>query len=234
MAYNLIPVELALHELCRPRGRLTIEAVRLCYQSLSPPVHLPATMHRFWEIEEMVRLVASDLEERCNASATVLALACCSKRLSDIVLDSLWEEPDDLTRLMRCLPPETWEIHDEEFVRTWVHSHFWGTHLTNRSSYVAPLSRNGSGSRAMLVGSARFTCIWMTNHRSHREHITYYLCRPRFWVLIFCQTSVPSVGASSRGTCYPSFGYSSIRSWLRSRSISPTTAYTCTDPWSSP
>ena len=85
-------------------------------------------MHRFWEIEEMVRLLASDLEKRCEAPSSAIALACCSKRLSGIVLDSLWEVlPDGLRSLMECLPPETWEIRNDEFVRTTlVRSHFRG------------------------------------------------------------------------------------------------------------
>ena len=77
-------------------------------------------MHRFWEIEEMVRLLASDLGIRCKASASAVALACCSKRLSDIVLDPLWEEIEGLSRLTRCLPPQTWEVRSDEFVRTFV------------------------------------------------------------------------------------------------------------------
>ena len=100
-------------------------------------------MHQFWKIDEMVRLLASDLKKRCKASASVLALACCSKRLSDVVLDALWEELNGLIWLMMCLPPETWEIRNGEFVRTtWVHPHFRGTHLINRFSYAAPLPGN--------------------------------------------------------------------------------------------
>ena len=64
----------------------------------------------------MVRLLATDLEKQCEASA--VALACCSKRLADIALDSVWEEVRGLRRLMRCLPPDTWEIRRREFVRT--------------------------------------------------------------------------------------------------------------------
>ena len=82
-------------------------------------------MHRFWEIDEMVYLLASDLKKRCKAPASAVALACCSKRLSDIVLGPLWEELLGLERLVRCLPPDTWEILDHEIVRTtWAHSHF--------------------------------------------------------------------------------------------------------------
>ena len=74
-------------------------------------------MHRFWEIDEMVRMVASDLENHYEASASTLALACCSKRLSDIVLDILWEWLEGLSWLMRCLPRKTWETRNGNFVR---------------------------------------------------------------------------------------------------------------------
>jgi len=74
-------------------------------------------MHRFWEIDELVRTLATDLKWR-NTYGSAIALACCSKRLGDIVLDSLWEHLNLLGRLMRCLPPETWEIRDQTFVST--------------------------------------------------------------------------------------------------------------------
>jgi len=90
----------------------------------------------------MVRLLASDLKH-CEASASALALACCSKRLGDIVLDSLWEQVDGLVRLMRCLPPETWELREVEgtsyceFVRTtWVHSDFLSSLNLNRQAFL--------------------------------------------------------------------------------------------------
>ena len=115
-------------------------------------------MHQFWQIDELVRMLASNLKKRCGASASALALACCSKQLSDIVLDSLWEELEGLGRLMKCLPSETWEIRDDGFVRmTWVYSHLSGSSLVNRFSYVVPPLRNGSDSRVILVGSTGFT-----------------------------------------------------------------------------
>ena len=78
----------------------------------------PPIMHRFWEINEMVRLLATILNKQYDASASAVALACCSKRLEDIVLDSVWEKLIGLEHLMRCLPTDTWEIHDDEFVST--------------------------------------------------------------------------------------------------------------------
>ena len=75
-------------------------------------------MHRFWEIDEMVRLLATILEKQYAASASAVALACCSKRLEGIVLDSVWEELRGLGWLMRCLPQDTWKMHNGEFVST--------------------------------------------------------------------------------------------------------------------
>jgi len=109
-------------------------------------------MHRFWKINEMVRFLAADLKGDYTTSTSAVTLACCSKRLEDIVLDSLWEHLADLRRLMRCLPPDTWEIHNGEFVRTTHPSPpTLGSSLVNRFSYVVPPSRNGADSRAMLV-----------------------------------------------------------------------------------
>ncbi|KAF9646237.1 hypothetical protein BDM02DRAFT_276133 [Thelephora ganbajun] len=82
-------------------------------------------MHRFWEIDEMVRLLVTNLPvtnfgkrkrfRRLRTSATAVALACCSKQLSAIVLDSLWEDVFDLNQLLKCFPPNSWEMRDGEF-----------------------------------------------------------------------------------------------------------------------
>jgi len=135
-------------------------------------------MHRFWEIDELVRMLASDLKDRCDASASALALACCSKRLNDIVLDSLWEHLGDLYRLLSCLPPESWELTgDEEFVRTAFSClPTFGSSLANRFSCDALLLRNGPDSPVMLEGFGHFSrgdqqeFLW--------RRITSYLCRP--------------------------------------------------------
>ena len=164
-------------------------------------------MHQFWEIYEMVRLLATILEKQCKASGSAVALACCSKRLGDIVLDSVWEELGDLGRLMRCLPPDTWEMRHGKFVSTTCSSLLALRAYLSSFSYVAPLTRNGSNSRAMLVGYAR--CIWKviswTDQGGYQRRFTYYICRPRLWVPILCQTSVPSIGISIHGTRYPSY-----------------------------
>ena len=73
-------------------------------------------MHWFWEIDEMVCLLVTILKIRHRALASAIALACCSKRLADTVLEPLWEEIRGLHWLMRCLPPDTWEMRDREFV----------------------------------------------------------------------------------------------------------------------
>jgi hypothetical protein len=75
-------------------------------------------MHKLWEIDEIVCLVVAKLEEHNKGNASALALACCSKPLSGMVLDSLWKDLMGLSQLMMCLPPDSWEIRGDEFVRT--------------------------------------------------------------------------------------------------------------------
>ena len=70
-------------------------------------------MHRLWEINEIVRLVLTNVGKGSSA----LALACCTKSLTDIVLDFLWEHVEDPIHLMKCLPPDSWEMCNYEFVR---------------------------------------------------------------------------------------------------------------------
>ena len=178
-------------------------------------------MHQFWRIDELVRVVASDLEKRCGASASALALACCSKQLSDIVLDSIWEALEGLGRLMRCLPQESWEIRDDEFVRSSRAGSYFGRSLTiNRFSYVPPPLRSGSVSRATLVGCAPFAS--RKKRGFHQRRFAYYLCRPNLWVTTSFLISVPSDGTPARGSCYPP---SSTHSWLSSTLNSPTMAH---------
>ena len=73
-------------------------------------------MHRFWGIDELVRVLVVDLQQRCEASASAIALACCSKRLEGVVLDCVWGQLTGLSLLMQCLPPGTWERRGGEFV----------------------------------------------------------------------------------------------------------------------
>jgi hypothetical protein len=75
-------------------------------------------MHRFWETNEMVYQLADVLQEHYWAFASTVALACCSKQLGHIILDSLWEDCLGLSTLMKCLPPDTWEVRDNKFVGT--------------------------------------------------------------------------------------------------------------------
>ena len=95
-------------------------------------------MHRFWEIDEMVRLLATILKNQYTASASAVALACCSKRLEVIVLDPVWEELRGLDFLMRCLPPDTWKMQDREFVSTACSGPlvFWGLALTGQQTFL--------------------------------------------------------------------------------------------------
>jgi len=99
---------------------MTRESARVAHHHTpdSQPPSRYLIMHHFWEIHELVRILSKDLEERCGASASAIALACCSKRLADVVLDQLWEHLTGLVWLMRCLPRDTWESRNGEFVIT--------------------------------------------------------------------------------------------------------------------
>ena len=120
----------------------------------------PPITHRLWGIDEVVRLIVTDLKRGDNASA--VALACCSRLLSDIVLDVLWQYLEDLCQLLMCLPPDTWEVHEDEFVSaTCFTSSFLRSLMVDRFSYVVPQLRNGSDCRVTLAGYTS-TTNWVT------------------------------------------------------------------------
>ena len=117
-----------------------------CQPILSDPHHLDyiSLMHQLWEIDEIVRAIVARLGRQKGA----VALACSSKSLSDIVLDSLWERLMGLSRLLKCLPPDSWDLRDFDFVRATfaVLLTIGEAHDLTRCSYVAPPPKNGFGS----------------------------------------------------------------------------------------
>lgn len=65
-------------------------------------------MHPCLCVDEIVRLLASQLVESGRKS-TVLALACCCKNLEDPMLDVLWETQDNgLFTLLRIFSEDIW------------------------------------------------------------------------------------------------------------------------------
>lgn len=72
-------------------------------------------MHRCFSIDEIIRLVACEIIESENG-ATAVSLACCCKGFEGPVLDVLWTTQDKLVPLLKCLPQDSWEESDENFV----------------------------------------------------------------------------------------------------------------------
>ena len=65
-------------------------------------------MHPCLRVEEIVRLVASELVAS-KAEETSVALACCCKNFEDPVLDSLWEIQQRLLPLLKSFPGDVWK-----------------------------------------------------------------------------------------------------------------------------
>jgi hypothetical protein len=69
--------------------------------------------NRCWAIDEIVRTIAADLVMD-DARASAVALACCSKSLEEPALAELWRSIKDLQCLIKCFPPDVWEVRGEE------------------------------------------------------------------------------------------------------------------------
>jgi len=116
-------------------------------------------MHRFWEVDEMIRLLATHLVALDKPS--VAALACSSKLLEEAALDPLWERLDKGPRpLMRCLPQDTWEIRDSEFVSISCCKPQLLSLPLDRFFCVVLQRRNGTDSRAMLAEFTPLPILW--------------------------------------------------------------------------
>jgi long-subunit acyl-CoA synthetase (AMP-forming) len=65
--------------------------------------------HRIWAVYEIVGEIASILVyDRQRKSA--VALAMCSKSLEDPALAKVWRNLSSLSPLVRCFPPDIWEV----------------------------------------------------------------------------------------------------------------------------
>ena len=64
-------------------------------------------MHACLNVDEIVRLIASELVGSRGKRAAV-ALACCRKSFEDPVLDALWAEQDELLPLLKSFPGDVW------------------------------------------------------------------------------------------------------------------------------
>ncbi|KAF9647205.1 hypothetical protein BDM02DRAFT_3117461 [Thelephora ganbajun] len=71
-------------------------------------------MHHIFEVDEIVRFIASSIAYGNPKGA--VSFACCCRSLSAPVLDTIWGDyQEDFTRLLQTLPPSAWTIVDEAF-----------------------------------------------------------------------------------------------------------------------
>lgn len=74
-------------------------------------------MHHLFEVDEILRIVTSNI--RYGDCKDAISLACCCKSFSAPVLDNIWGRSQrEFTWLLRTLPPSVWAIVDKTFVRS--------------------------------------------------------------------------------------------------------------------
>ena len=72
-------------------------------------------MHHTFEVDEILRIIASSIEYENRKDA--VSFACCCKSFSAPALDTIWRTWQwSFTTLLRTLPPSTWNIEDKVFV----------------------------------------------------------------------------------------------------------------------
>ena len=78
----------------------------------APPIHnqtyLSDSMHACLNVDEILRLIASELVGS-RGNGTAVTLACCCKSFEDPVLDALWKRQVRLSPLLESLPGGVWE-----------------------------------------------------------------------------------------------------------------------------
>jgi len=73
--------------------------------------------HRCWTLDEIVRAITANLvSDRARASA--VALASCSKSVEEPALGEVWKSLSSLAPLVKCFPPEIWEVKDGKLAST--------------------------------------------------------------------------------------------------------------------
>ena len=76
--------------------------------------------HRCWALDEIVRVIAANLVfDKGRASA--VSLASCSKFLEEPALGEVWRRLSSLAPLVKCFPPDVWEIRDQKLASTIEH-----------------------------------------------------------------------------------------------------------------
>ena len=72
-------------------------------------------MHHAFEVDEILRFIASGIEHKDRKDA--VSLACCCTSFSTPALDVIWGRcQPHFTALLKTLPPSIWTIVDGTFV----------------------------------------------------------------------------------------------------------------------
>jgi hypothetical protein len=72
-------------------------------------------MHHVFEVDEILRFIASSIEYKNRTDA--VSFACCCKSFSAPTLDFIWGVWQlHFTTLLQTLPPSAWAIVDGNFV----------------------------------------------------------------------------------------------------------------------
>ena len=73
-------------------------------------------MHHAFEVDEIIRLIASTFSDKDREDA--IAFASCCRTFSAPTLDTIWGTYQwRFTWLLRVLPPSVWTVVDKTFVR---------------------------------------------------------------------------------------------------------------------
>ena len=70
-----------------------------------------------WALDEIVKAIAASLVSD-KAGASAVSLASCSKSLGRPALGEVWRSLSSLAPLVKCFPPEVWEVKDEKLAST--------------------------------------------------------------------------------------------------------------------
>jgi hypothetical protein len=68
--------------------------------------------HWCWSVNEIVRAIIVNLVKDQKSAA--VALASCCKSLEEPALEEVWRSLSSLEPLVKCFPPEVWEIRGKE------------------------------------------------------------------------------------------------------------------------
>ena len=134
-------------------------------------------MHHCLRVDEILRLIASELVES-GWRHTALTLACCCKSLEDPVLDVLWgARGEGLVPLLRIFPEDVWNSNVCVPTASVIRPPFTQPVNPHSTSSGSRRTWSGLGSNDILERYERFTNTSMAPH----------LCQPSW-----CCSLVPS------------------------------------------